>query len=49
MSQDAQGFALVMFVLHAGEIFLAGLVVAQEQRGRFAKGPCEVGVAAFAA
>jgi hypothetical protein len=49
MRQDAQGFAFVMFFLQAGQIFLPLRIIAQEQRGRFAKGPFEVGVADFRA
>lgn len=43
--ENTQGFAFVVFLLQTCQILLAGLVPAQEQRGRFSKGPCEVGVA----
>jgi hypothetical protein len=47
MSQNAQGFAFIMLFLQAGQKFLALGVVTQEERGRFGKGPREVGVADF--
>jgi hypothetical protein len=49
VSQDVQGFALVMLFLQAGQIFLPLRIIAQEQRGRFAKGPFEMGIADFRA
>jgi hypothetical protein len=49
MRQEAQGFAWVMFFLQAGQIVLPLRISAQEQRGRFAKGPWEMGMADFRA
>lgn len=43
--QDTEGCALVMLFLHLGQILLPRLVPAQEEWGRFRKGPFEVGVA----
>src|SRR5262249_13170446 len=45
MGQDGEGFALAMFMLYASQAFLPCGVVAQEQRSRFGKSPCEVGMA----
>ena len=47
MSQNAQGFAFLRLFLQSGQKFLALWVVAQKERGRFRKGPLEVGVADF--
>ena len=47
VSQDGQGFPLVVFFLQAGEIFLPCRIVAQEQRRSLGKGPLEVGVPDF--
>ncbi len=42
---DTERFAFLMLCLQTCQILLSGLVPAQEQRGRFRKGPCEVRVA----
>jgi hypothetical protein len=47
MRQHAQGFAFIMFFRQAGQTFLALGVLTHEERGRFGKGPLEVGVADF--
>jgi hypothetical protein len=44
MSEKTPRFAFVMFLLQAGLIFLAWLVPAKQQRGRFSKSPLEVRV-----
>ena len=49
MSQDGQCLALAVFVLEAGETFLRGRIIPQEEDGGFGKGPCEMGVADFGA
>src|SRR5437773_12387828 len=49
MRQDGQGFALAMFFLQAGEQFLCGGMIPQEEHGGFGKGPLEMGIADFAA
>lgn len=45
VSQETQRFAFIMLFLQPGQILLSRFVPAQEQRGRFRKGPCEVRVA----
>jgi hypothetical protein len=47
MSQNAQSCACIMFFRQAGQKFLALGVVTQEERGRFGKGPREVGLPIF--
>jgi hypothetical protein len=47
MSQHAQGFAVLLFLLPAGHKVLALRVGTQEERGRFGKGPLEGRVADF--
>ena len=44
MRQNGQGCPLVMLFRQSGQIFLACLIVAQKQRRRFGKGPCEMSV-----
>jgi hypothetical protein len=45
MSEDAQGFTLVMLFLQTAQKLLALGVVTQEESGGFRKGPLEVRVA----
>jgi hypothetical protein len=45
--QDGQRFPLAACFLHAGQVFLPGGIVAQEQNGDLGKGPLEVAVANF--
>ena len=47
VSQDGQGFTLIVCFLHAGQILLPCWIVAQEQRCGLGKGPREVGVPDF--
>ena len=42
--QDTPGFPCVMLVRQPGQQLLSGLIPAQEEGGRFRKGPCEMGV-----
>ena len=45
--QDGQGLPLVVFVLHAGHLFLPGWMVAPAQHRGLGKGPRELGVTNF--
>src|SRR5262249_45648856 len=49
MREESQGFALAMLVFQAGQVLLSCRIVAEEQHGRFRKGPLEVRVADFLA
>jgi hypothetical protein len=44
MGQDGQGLALPVFMLEAGQIFLAPRIVAEQQHCRFGKSPREISV-----
>src|SRR6266852_4932779 len=45
MREDGSRFARTMFVLEAGEIFLARRIVSQKEHRRFREGPLEVRMA----
>lgn len=45
VGQNGEGFALAMFMLQTGQVFLPCWIIAQEQSSRFGKSPLEVGIA----
>lgn len=45
LGQAGQGVTRIMFFLHAGEVFLGGWMVSEEQDGGCSKGPREMGLA----